>query len=294
MTDEHRWYLVTRKRTEGFIASAFRKLRQEGIEPILIKGWAAARNYPDGQTRFLGDIDLAVRADVYDKSVRLVYDQADPITGVDLHRELRTLDTLDWETLFTRSHLVPLENEDIRILAPEDHLRVMCVHWLIDGGESKDRLWDIYYAVENRPADFDWSKCLDVTPAHRRGWIIATIGLAHRYLGLGIDDLPFAADAKHLPRWLTRCVERGWRSDVPMQPLQNTLGDADSLLREVKKRLPPNPIQATVDCEGVFDDRSRIPYQARDFFIRIRPAIPRVIKNIFSRMRRRPVVDTSR
>ncbi|HKP71092.1 MAG TPA: nucleotidyltransferase family protein, partial [Pyrinomonadaceae bacterium] len=105
MTDEHRWYLVTRKRTEGFIASAFRKLRQEGIEPILIKGWAAARNYPDGQTRFLGDIDLAVRADVYDKSVRLVYDQADPITGVDLHRELRTLDTLDWETLFERSNL---------------------------------------------------------------------------------------------------------------------------------------------------------------------------------------------
>ena len=286
MTDELRWYLLTKKRTEGLIASAVRKLREKGIEAVLIKGWAAARNYPEGVPRFLGDIDLAVGAEDFQNAKNLIDDPTSGIIGVDLHNELRQLDTLDWKTIFTNTELVPIGGEYVRLLSPEDHLRVMCVHWLTDGGESKERLWDIYYAVENRPANFDWSKCLDVVGPNRRGWIIKTIGLAHRYLGLKIDDLPFAAEARQLPNWLTRCVERGWKSDITMQPLQDVLGDPGSLVREIRKRIPPNPIQATVDCEGVFDDRSRAGYQVRDFFIRVRPAIPRVVKNVVSRLRR--------
>ena len=283
MTNELRWYLLTRKKIEASIVEAFRGFRREGIEPVLIKGWAAARNYPNNRPRFFGDIDLAVAAADFARASELVLTPDSGIKGVDLHCELRHLDTVDWSTNLANSELVPIGDEKIRVLSPEDHLRVMCVHWLTDGGESKDRLWDIYYAVENRPAGFDWDKCLGVVKPHRRGWIIAAIGLAHRYLGLKLDDLPFAGEARSLPAWLTRCVERGWEADAPMRPLHTVMHDPRTFIKQLKKRLPPNAIQATIDCEAPFDDRGRARYQFRDIFIRLKPSIPRVASAIFKR-----------
>ena len=283
MTDEQRWYLLTLKKAEGMIASAFRGLRAHGIEPVLIKGLAAARNYPDCVPRFFGDIDLAVSREDHPRALELVADEKSGVGGVDLHRELRHLDSLDWATLLERSETIPVEGEPIRILSPEDHLRVLCVHWLTDGGEDKDRLWDIFYAVQNRPQSFDWGKCLDVVGPNRRGWVIATIGLAHKYLGLEIDDLPFAQEARRLPTWLTRSIERSWSENITLRPLHTALDDIRTLLTQVRKRIPPNPIQATIDCEGAFDDGSRVGYQIRDVFIRLWPSIPRVVPALFKR-----------
>lgn len=109
MTDEYRWYLLAKKRYEDTILAAFRALRREGIEPILIKGWAAARNYPDDMPRFSGDVDLAVSAADYDRTKRLVDEPDAEIRGVDLHRELRHLDTRDWAELVANSELLPLD-----------------------------------------------------------------------------------------------------------------------------------------------------------------------------------------
>ena len=283
MTDEQRWYLLTLKKAEGMIVSAFRGLRAHDIEPVLIKGWAAARNYPDDVPRFFGDIDLAVAATDFDRARTVVEDRDSGVKGVDLHQELRHLDTLDWSTLLERSETIAVESEPIRVLSPEDHLRVLCVHWLTDGGEDKDRLWDIFYAVQNRPPTFDWEKCLDVVGANRRGWVIATIGLAHKYLGLAIDDLPFADDARQLPAWLTRSIERSWSENITLRPLHTALTDIRTLLTQIRKRIPPNPIQATIDCEGAFDDGSRVGYQIRDVFIRLWPSIPRVVPALLRR-----------
>src|SRR5687767_2733853 len=96
MTDEVRWYMLTQRRVEAAIDRAFLAFRQHGIEPILIKGWAAARNYPPDVPRFYGDIDLAVSADDYEKSRELIDRPDSPVGGVDLHRELRHLDTVGW------------------------------------------------------------------------------------------------------------------------------------------------------------------------------------------------------
>ena len=277
MDDEYRWYLLRKKRIEDHILSSIAAFRAEGIEPILIKGWAAARNYPPSRPRFFGDIDLAVSAADFGPALNIIEQPDSAASGIDLHRELRHLDTLDWDTLFSRSELVPLSDQMIRILAPEDHLRVMCVHWLTNGGESKERLWDIVYAVRNRPAAFDWDRCLSNVSDNRRGWIIATIGLAHRYLDLEIDDLPFADDARRLPAWLTRCVEKEWTQGIVMRSLHVSLKDPKALIRQIRKRIPPNPIQATVDCEGKFDNASRIGYQIRDVFIRLVPSVKRVV-----------------
>jgi hypothetical protein len=45
---------------EREVAEIFKVLRSAGIEPILIKGWAIARAYPDTGLRPPGDIDLYV------------------------------------------------------------------------------------------------------------------------------------------------------------------------------------------------------------------------------------------
>lgn len=277
MNDELRWYLLRKKNVERMIVSAFEAFRKAGVEPILIKGWAAALNYPPHKPRFFGDIDLAVASEDFEQVLSLTETKDSGASGIDLHRELRHLDTVAWSQLAADSQLVDLEGAKIRILSPEDHLRVLCVHWLTNGGEDRERLWDIYYAVSNRPTVFDWSRCLDVVSAHRRGWIIATVGLAHKYLGLPIDDLPFADEARRLPRWLTECVEREWKKHDRLRPLHTALDDRAALIKQIRKRIPPNPILATIECEAPFDESSRLGYQIRDTFKRLGPSIRRVV-----------------
>ena len=279
ITDEYRFYLLRKRVAENLILNAFRGFRRQGIEPILIKGWAAARNYPPSKPRFFGDIDLAVSAADFDSAKALINSGSD-IGGVDLHRELAHLDTVGWQRLIANSDVVDLDGEDIRILCPEDHLRVMCVHWLNDGGERRERLWDIVYAVTNRPPGFDWSKCLDVVSETRRHWIITSIGIAHKYLGLDLSGIPFADEAGNLPPWMTTCLEKAWAKNLEIRPLESQLKYPLGLLRQIRKRIPPNPIQATINCGGDFRSRSRIGYQVRDVFSRLVPSIKRISSTI--------------
>lgn len=281
ITDEYRFYLLRKRHAENLILNAFRGFRRAGIEPILIKGWAAARNYPEYKSRFFGDVDLAVSAFDFDRATLLIKEES--LGGIDLHRELRHFDTVDWSRLVEDSDVVDLDGENIRILGAEDHLRVLCVHWLTNGGENRERLWDIAYAVDNRPKDFDWSRCLDVISPTRRQWIIATIGIAHKYLGLEIDGLPFSDEARDLPKWLTRCLEKEWSRNVELLTLHSQLKHPKSLMQQIWKRIPPNPIMATVDCEGDFDHGTRAGYQIRDIFKRLIPSVQRVSKTIMNR-----------
>jgi hypothetical protein len=283
MTDELRFYLLKKRLTEELIVKAFKSFRARHIEPILIKGWVAAQNYPESVPRFSGDVDIAVSESDYEVASQLVTGTSPQVPGVDLHRELRHLDTVDWNILFSNSMLVDIDDEKIRILCPEDHLRVLCVHWLTNGGESRDRLWDIVYAVRNRPANFDWSKCLDVVSETRRQWIVSTIALAHRYLGLELDGLPLDVGAASLPAWLIKCVEKEWAENVGSIALESQIRSPMRFLRQLRKRIPPNPIQATINCEGDFSESSRVVYQVRDMLNRLMPSVRRVSAAIAGR-----------
>lgn len=278
---DDRWSRLFARRLELETVEAFRFFRAKGIEPLLIKGWAAARNYPEGTFRSYTDIDLAVAADVHEEAKSLLASEEGKKIAVDLHRELRHLDKRDWGALVGDSREVLLDDYPIRIPSPEDHLRILAVHWLNDGGERKDRLWDIFYAIANRPADFDWDRCLNGAGEVRRGWVIAAIGLTHKYFGLDLKGLPFEDEAKQIPEWLSRTVEKEWESGVLHRSLHTCLDDPREFLRQLRKRLPPNPIQAMIEQEGDIRAASRFKYQLGSMKDRMLPSLKGVFGTLW-------------
>ena len=162
-----RWGIINRKRFEVSIKRAFEVFRDHCIEPVLIKGWAAGRYYPPNVPRYYSDIDLAVSDGDHERAKELVQGEAAPF-GIDLHRELRNLDDLEWSLVFKRSQLVDLDGVPIRVLRAEDHLRVLSSHWLADGGAYRHKLLDIVYLIQNGPKDLDWELCLSKISAAKR------------------------------------------------------------------------------------------------------------------------------
>lgn len=276
--EDLRWYLLQNKIHESRIREAFQLFRDHGIEPILIKGWAIARLYPEERPRRYTDIDLGVAGIDYARSLEILNEESSKKLNVDLHNEFRHLDTVSWDDLFNDSKIILLEGFPVRVLSAEDHLRLLCVHWLTDGGEDKEKLYDIHYAVQNRSSNFDWPKALDRAGEIRRSWLIATIGLAHKYTGLSLEGVPFAHEARNLPRWLTQRVEKEWKIDTPLRPMHDSFHSWKSIFKQLRKRLPPNPLSATVQCDAPIDHGPRLVYQVRSFFKRALPGISRIIK----------------
>src|SRR5205085_1349840 len=118
--------------SERDIQSVFQLLRSEGIEPLLFKGWAAARLYPAEGLRPWGDIDLYVRPRDYERAQALVQQHARALTSmVDLyHVDFADLDERGVEELYARSQLFALGDVEVRVPGAEDHLRLLCLHWL--------------------------------------------------------------------------------------------------------------------------------------------------------------------
>lgn len=261
--------------TEHQLAEIWKKLRENDLEPILIKGWAASKFYPNFYERHIGDFDIAVSPESYPRAVDVI--KREQLLKVDLHKGLRHLDTVSWGDLFENSIELECEKVRIRVLRPEDHLRVLAVHWLTDGGEYFEKLWDIVYLIENNPKEFDWDRCLGVVSQNRQRWIIVTVGLAHKYLGLSLDGLTFAERAKDLPVWMIKFLEREWREGYRLLSLQTVIKDKKEFWKQIKKRLPPNPIQAAIDVEGDLDSGRgvRFWYQVKSIFKRILPSIKR-------------------
>ncbi len=275
-----KWESINQKRLEKISVDVFRLFDSQGFNPLLIKGIAAAASFPQGVPRRFIDIDLAISSAQYEKGKELLEKDVRFGAHIDLHCELRSLDSLPWPDLFARSTFLELEFGRIRVLCPEDHLRVITTHWLNDGGENRERLWDIYYAVSNRPADFEWSKCLDCVSETRRGWVITAIGLAHRYLDLDISDLPFKEECENIPEWVIRTLEREWADPVRTRPLQTCLREPRLFFEQLRKRIPPNPIQATIQTESPIDDASRFFIQIRNIANRSVPSLERITKVI--------------
>jgi hypothetical protein len=260
---------------EQKIQKVFRLLRAESIEPILVKGWSAARFYPDQALRPYGDIDICVQPnDFRAAEIVLARPEANDC-WVDLHKRFEEIGERSVEELLARSRLVDLNDEKIRILSPEDHLALLAIHLLKHGAWRPLWLCDIGAAVESVSSDFDWSLCLGRNKK-KASWIICVIGLANLLLDAEIDHLTFAKEARELPGWLVATVLKQWNAPFslnqpPMshpEPMANYLFQPRGLLRALRKRWP-DPIMATVSVNGRFTKFPRWPYQLGNWGSRI-------------------------
>ena len=266
----YRLYTLQAGRQERKIVQAITRLRSAGVEPLLVKGWAVARLYPERGLRPYGDIDMCVRPEQYEVAAAALAAPAAETVMVDLHEGLPQLHRPSLDDVYARSQLIPLGDIDVRILGPEDHLRYMCVHMLQHGLHRALWLCDIAVVLESLPEDFDWEYLLR---GDRRaaGWVASTLCLAHELLGARLEGIPAEDRGKHLPRWLLPSVLRQWSIRehymLDSQSIAYSLRHPAHLLKTLRLRWP-NPIQATVHVGAPFNELPRLPFQLWECVLR--------------------------
>src|SRR5207244_784232 len=97
----------------------------------------------------------------------------------------------------------------VRVLSPEDELRMLCLHMLRHSCWRPIWLCDVAAAIEGRSHDFDWDLCLAGT-RRDANWVSCSIGLARQLLACRADDAPVRVF--NMPRWLEPAVLKQWGS----------------------------------------------------------------------------------
>lgn len=287
LQEAYRFHAVRTLVREHAIKKVLTLLYRERVEPILVKGWAVARLYPEPGLRPYGDIDLVVRPEQYSSaaaaiSAAIAANEIDAEYYIDLHRGFEDLDDHSFDELYSRSTIIRLDDVDVRVLSPEDHLRVLCVHLLHHNAFRPLWLCDIAAAVENRASDFDWDRCLGRN-RRRADWVACAIGLAHVLLGADVTNTPVARRAERLPRWLVANVLKQWETPYSMSqppvthraPMAKYLRDPRGLLKDLRRRWP-NPIEATLYVGGPFNELPRWPFQVGECIGRTAKLIARL------------------
>lgn len=259
---------------EEKIAKVFQLLRASSIEPILVKGWAAAALYPERGLRPYGDIDLIVRLQHFDLAAEILSQPNAKDCWVDLHKSPSEIDDRPLEQLFTRSRRLLIKEEPVTVLSAEDHLALQAVHLLKHGAWRPLWLCDIGAAIESLPAGFDWDICLGKN-LKRSHWIKTAIGLAARLLGARVDSLPDEVQKTRLPDWLVQSVLSQWEqpfaiNQPPMShpmPMSRAFRRPGTLIEALRQRWP-NPILATISVNGEFNTLPRLPYQLGNYLMR--------------------------
>ena len=256
---------------EQRIVTAYQLLRGAAIEPILIKGWSAARFYQHRTLRPYGDIDLVVRPTEYSTAREVLKRDEARTWWVDLHKGLSELDDRPVDGLFERSQMVTLKDVQIRVLSHEDHLALLAIHLFKHSAWRPLWLCDIAAMVEALPAGFDENTCFGWSK-HRAAWIASAIALAHELLGANVDRIPPDRQAKDLPAWLVDSVLKQWGNlfqvdHPPVQPrplISYSFQNPRTLFREILARWP-DPIVATFNLSGQPNSFPRLPYQIGAF-----------------------------
>ncbi|MBI2867647.1 MAG: nucleotidyltransferase family protein [Chloroflexi bacterium] len=273
------------------IEAAVVALRVAGVEPVLCKGWAVARLYPETGLRPTGDIDLAVHPREYQTALSALGSvgqhraprprQPRPDGGearlpdrgfplVDLHEGFDDLKGFDFDDIRERATAVPIGSSTVRVLSPEDHLRLVCVHLWRSSARSPVWLCDIAVMVESCSDGFDWSRCLS-GDKHGTRQVLCAIALAHEMVGARVDRLPAFVRLPAVPRWLVDSVrkewERGRRIHFHDRSILTYLGSPRQLVKALGERWP-NSIETTVAFGAPFNAAPRLPLQFSYFLWR--------------------------
>ena len=283
----HRYHLARVAAERIAVAAVVRTLREIDVEPLLVKGWATARHYPELALRPFGDVDLVVDAARRVAVERLLLERRRATTElalapVDLHDSLDDLADRSVEDLRSRAVSAPLGDPAgtvVRVLGGEDHLRLLALHLLRHGAWRPLWLCDVALLVEKEGDALDWDLCLRGSreDARRVGLVI---GLAHRLRGAALPGaLPrrAARAARAVPRWMVDATLRQWGRPYGRysdDPLLATALRPRRLLAGARLRWP-NPIEATVSVGASFNGAPRLPLQVADVLRRAGRAVLR-------------------
>ena len=257
---------------EREVEHVFALLRSAGVEPILLKGRAAAGLYPECGLRPPGDIDLCVRPGQYEAARASLWGPGRVGTVVtDLKHDGSALKGAGgWNALYARARLLDLGESKIPVLGREDQLRFLCLHLLRHSAYRPLWLCDVAAALESA-ADFDWEVALGEDEL-TRNWVVCVLNLACRLLGARREGLPAEARAGRAPSWLVAETLRRWERPTTADHLPRELMGVS--LRHPARALPallsrwPDPIQAFVGLNQPFDERPRLPRQLRFYVVR--------------------------
>jgi hypothetical protein len=248
------------------IRDAFRRLRAANIEPILFKGWALARLYPEEGLRPYGDLDLWMRAQDLDRFNDVLMTSGEPGYCVEPHVSFYPQYARSFAEIMDRSQLVPLTDTQVRVPGDEDHLRFICLHFLYHGGWRPLWLCDIALMAEAARTGFDWDLCLRGDRKHA-DWIACAIGVAHELLGADVSGTPVEKRVRTLPGWLIPAVLKQWEKGGGMSFAENLsfslprrLLNPRALVRALRDHWR-NPVQASVEMNAWFNDTPRLPLQ---------------------------------
>ena len=223
------------------------RFNQAGLEPIAFKGWTVAPLYAHPGLRPFGDFDVLV--DPADEALARRAIASLPSTlqaQVDL--DMRVLDRFlpdrSFGQLAGRSIVESVGKARCRVLAPEDHFRLICLHQLDHGGWRPLWLCDVAAFVERLPPTFEWGLCLSGNQRLSES-VVALLSLAEELLGA---RLPEGAPRELAPRWLRNALLRGWAGgyQAPAEPLSilHRLGRKQALAA-LRARWP-DPVTATL------------------------------------------------
>jgi len=240
----------------------FIRARAANIEPVLFKGWALARLYPEDGLRPYGDIDLWVRTKDLEQLQAALTRGKDRSYCVEPHASFYPQYERSIDDVLRRSQVVRLNGVLVRVPSDEDHLRFICLHFLYHGGWRPLWLCDIGMMVESAGSRFDWDNCLRGTRKHA-DWIACAIGLAHQLLGAEVKGTPIEKRAASLPRWLSHAILRQWSKGSGMSHAEDLSFSLPRRLRQPKQLLHAlqehwrNPVQASVEMDAWFGESPR-------------------------------------
>jgi hypothetical protein len=229
------------------LEQVLKQFNQAGLEPIAFKGWTLARLYAHPGLRPFGDIDLLVgpgEEAVARHAIAGLPSALRPLVDLDMRVLDRFMPDRSFAELASRSSVENVGEARCRVLAPEDHLRLICLHQLDHGGWRPLWLCDVAAFVERLPRTFEWDLCLRGNP-HLSDSVVALLSLAEELLGA---LLPTGTPRKLVPAWFRNAVLRGWARGYQAPPDSlyglRRLGWSRALVA-IKARWP-DPITSTL------------------------------------------------
>lgn len=238
-------FLQTRKTAEFLML--YRKLRQAGIKPLVVKGIICRNLYPQPDQRSSSDEDVLIMpeqfdrchetmeafgmeatepADSFDKSYEIPYGKKGSPLYIELHKSLFPPDHDAYSELndfFMWAHESAVEEtvDGVKVLTlcPTDHLFYLICHafkHFLHGGFGIRQVCDIVLFARQYGGEIDWSQVWENCESIRaEKFAAALFAVGDRHLGLPVELLEV------------------WQTDVDEMPMLEDLlasgiyGDAD-------------------------------------------------------------------